>query len=256
MTTLHVQVFGQGKPLVAIHGIYGHGARFRALAAEYLPGFAVYALDLRSHGRSPWLPPWSLAQQVEDVHTTMDELGLEKADVLGFSYGGLVAVHLARRAPQRVRGLVLMDPAIGLQPAASHRGAANAMVPMTFADPQAARRWRADGWPATAAGQAQAQADMAEHLVEGEDGLWRWRCEQASVVVAYSEMARPAVLPPAGLPAFLLFGTKAGVVSPEYAAACRDAGVLVQGLESDHQLMLERPVETGTAVKDFLAGLD
>jgi lipase len=149
-----------------------------------------------------------------------------------------------------------MDPAIGLDPSASDRGAVNAMVPMSYADAQEARQWRLEGWPGTPEAAAQVEQDIEEHLVQGEDGRVRWRCQQASVVVAYSEMARPAVLPPAGHPCLLLFGTKAGVVRPEYAAACREAGVRVLELDSDHQLMLERPDETGTAIKDFLAGLE
>ncbi|GIH04126.1 putative hydrolase, alpha/beta fold LipV [Rhizocola hellebori] len=256
MTTLHAQIFGSGRPLVALHGIYAHGGRFRALAEEYLPGFAVHALDLRGHGHSPHLPPWSLAQQVQDVLTTMDELDLGRADVLGFSYGGLVAAHLANQAPQRVRGLILMDPAIGLDPAASERGATNAMVDKSFADADEARQWREQGWPSTAAAVAQARAEVDEHLVHSHDGRFRWRCQQAAVVVAYSEMARPAVLPPPGLPSLLLFGTNAGVVSGDYTQACRKAGVRVVAVESGHQLMLERPVETGTAIKDFLAELE
>ena len=256
MTTLHVQVFGQGRPLVAIHGIYGHGGRFKTLAEGFLPGHAVYGLDLRGHGRSSHLPPWGLQQQVDDVLATMDELSLARADVLGFSYGGLIATHLARQAPQRVRGLVLMDPAIGLDPSTSEAGAANAMVPMSYADAEQARQWRLTRWPDTAETAAQVEQDVAEHLVQGEDGRFRWRCEQASVVVAYSEMARPAVLAPPDVPAFLLLGTKSGVVKPEYAQACRRAGIGVLEVESDHQLMLERPHETGTAIAGFLSGLE
>jgi lipase len=193
---------------------------------------------------------------VQDVLTTMDELGLSRADVLGFSYGGLIATHLARQEPQRVRGLILMDPAIGLDPSASDTGAANAMVQLSYADPDEARQWRLNGWPGTAEAAAQVEQDLAEHLVQGEDGRFRWRCQQAAVVVAYSEMARPAVLAPPGIPAFVLWAAKAGVVKPEYAQACREAGIGVLEVESDHQLMLERPHETGTAIAQFLSGLE
>ncbi|MCA1654983.1 MAG: alpha/beta hydrolase [Pseudonocardiaceae bacterium] len=61
--------------MVAIHGVYGHGGRWREVAATALADFRVYAPDPRGQGRSPRAPPWTLEQHVADV-ATVDELGL------------------------------------------------------------------------------------------------------------------------------------------------------------------------------------
>ncbi len=254
MTTLHVQTFGEGRPLVALHGVTSHGGRFRRLAAEHLPGFAVHAFDLLGHGHSPWQPPWGLDWQVQSVLATMDELGLEQTDLLGFSYGGLVALHLASQAPHRVRGLVLMDPAIGLPAAMAQQGAISALTGLSFPGLPEATQWRAAAWPA--ATEQDVQREIDEHLTEGDDGSYRWRYQPAAVVVAYSEMARPALLPPAGMPTLLLRAAQEQIVQPDFAKALRDAGAEQVDLDSRHHVMLERPVETGTAVYRFLAGLE
>ncbi|HCT77364.1 MAG TPA: hypothetical protein DGG94_20580 [Micromonosporaceae bacterium] len=256
MTTLHVQVFGSGsRPVVALHGVQGHGARFRQLAADYLSDFSVYGLDLRGHGHSSWLPPWTLDQQAEDVLATMDELGLEHADVIGFSFGGLVAVRLARLAPQRVRRLVLLDPAIGLPPHGADQAAQNAMAPPSFADIATAKIVRASSW--LTASPERVDEEIAENLMlDPDDGRYRWRFHPPAIVTAYSEMARPAVLPPARIPALMVVAGRANVVQPDYAEACRRAGVRVVELDCGHQLMLEKPDETGALVRDFLSADD
>ena len=59
-------------------------------------------------------PPWTLEQHAADVLATMDDLGIERAAVMGQSMGAVVAVYLSRQAPQRVDRLILLDPAMGV----------------------------------------------------------------------------------------------------------------------------------------------
>jgi pimeloyl-ACP methyl ester carboxylesterase len=115
VTTLHVSELGtpDGHPVLALHGVTGHGERWRALA-DALPGIRLLAVDLRGHGYSTWLPPWRLEQHVADALAVLDERGLDRVDVFGHSFGGAIAVRLGRAAPERVHRLVLLDPAHGL----------------------------------------------------------------------------------------------------------------------------------------------
>ena len=83
--------------MLALHGVTGHGGRFRRLAERGLPERRWLAPDLRGHGRSTWDPPWNAEQHVADLLETMDAEGVERCDVLGHSFGGLLATHLAAR---------------------------------------------------------------------------------------------------------------------------------------------------------------
>jgi lipase len=100
-----------GAPLLALHGVTGHGIRFQRLAEEGLPERRVIAPDLRGHGRSTWEPPWNAERLVTDLVELLDAEGLERTDVMGHSYGGLLATLLIARAPDRVGRAVLLDPA-------------------------------------------------------------------------------------------------------------------------------------------------
>jgi lipase len=76
---LHVHHLGpdDGRPLVALHGLTGHGRGWRAFAGEQLPGFRVHAPDLRGNGLSPTVPPWTLEQHAADVLAVLDRAGLD-----------------------------------------------------------------------------------------------------------------------------------------------------------------------------------
>ena len=255
--TLHLQAFGAagGQPLVALHGAGAHGRRWRALAERHLPGMRTYAPDLRGHGRSPWQPPWSLEQHAVDVLATMDAAGLGRVPVVGHSLGAVVALHLARAAPQRVAGLVLLDPGLAVPGAVAERRAVEALHAPSFADPAEAAAQQARAWP----GDEVAVADeVADHLERGADGRWRWRYSAPMLVTSFSEVARPAVLPPAGMPTLLVVGRRSRAVPTGYAEACRDAvgaGFRLAELDCGHLLYREAPAGTGRLVTGFVAGL-
>jgi len=109
-TPLFVSRFGAGRPLLCLHGIEAHGLRFIGLA-QRLPGVTVVAPDLRGHGRSPKVGPWTMAQQLADLRPLLESLG-PRTVLLGHSYGGRIAWELARAAPDRLAGLILVDPAM------------------------------------------------------------------------------------------------------------------------------------------------
>jgi pimeloyl-ACP methyl ester carboxylesterase len=100
---------GTGAPLVLLHG----GAMtldlsFGALMPRLTPHRRLVPIELQGHGRTADVDrEITLATQAGDVVGVLDHLGLERADVLGFSWGGLVALETAVRHPDHVDRLVL-----------------------------------------------------------------------------------------------------------------------------------------------------
>lgn len=106
---LHHVRRGSGEPLLMIQGMSGHslhwGEPFLGALAE---SFSTTAIDHRNTGESPRTDgPFTLAELAEDAVGVLDELGIERAHVLGISMGGMVAQELVLRHPQRVQTLVL-----------------------------------------------------------------------------------------------------------------------------------------------------
>jgi 2-succinyl-6-hydroxy-2,4-cyclohexadiene-1-carboxylate synthase len=120
----HVEVDGSGPPLLLLHGFTGSVRSWD----EVRPGLArvarIVAVDLIGHGRSakPADPRrYSFEWSVRDLTALLDALDLGAAHVLGYSMGGRLALWLATRRPQRVRGLILESASPGIEDEAERR---------------------------------------------------------------------------------------------------------------------------------------
>jgi lipase len=190
---LNVHRFGpdDGPAILCLHGVTGHGQRFRRLATECLAGRRVLAPDLRGHGRSTWQPPWTAEQHVVDLVDLLEAEELETVDIVGHSFGGLVATHLASAIGEHVGRVVLLDPAIELEPEHALEEAEGARTPTSWAsleEMKAARREQR-----TPAGYAGSDQDVDDHAERGEDGRYRFRYLPSAAVTSWSEMAGPVV---------------------------------------------------------------
>ncbi len=110
---VHYQQAGEGPDLVLIHGITGDlSIWFLCRAMQTLAGRRrVTAYDLRGHGYSDAPPTgYTSADLAGDLFGLMDALGVDRADLVGHSFGGVVAAHAYDLQPGRVGRLVLSDP--------------------------------------------------------------------------------------------------------------------------------------------------
>jgi lipase len=249
---LFVHEFGpaDGRPLLALHGLSGHGARWRRFAEAQLPGYRVIAPDLRGHGQSTWNPPWTFEQYADDVIGVLDSLGLDHVPVMGHSFGGAISLYLP---PHRVSKLILVDPAIALDPADMLETAEEAREEDVYASLDEARADQVGRWPF--ATDEQLADELAAGFVQAEDGRWRRRYSTAMGVTAWSEMARPLVTPPPSTPTLLVPALDADYVSPQHIEAFRAVlgdNLTVREMDCGHVIYLERPAEFGKLVTAFL----
>jgi pimeloyl-ACP methyl ester carboxylesterase len=107
---LAYQVFGGGDPLVLLHGGFGSVEMFGPNVGALAAGRQVIGVDLQSHGRSP-APDRAMRFETmaDDVAALIGQLGLGRADVMGFSLGGGVALRTGIQHPEVVRRLVLVS---------------------------------------------------------------------------------------------------------------------------------------------------
>lgn len=195
---LHVHRYGPAGPprILALHGLTGHGQRWRHLA-DRLPGIAVAAPDLIGHGRSSWAAPWTIDANVSAMAALLDAEDATQVLVVGHSFGGGLAMHLAAMCPGRVTALLLLDPAVGLDGAWMGDIAEAMMSSPDYPDPGEARREKAFGsWADVDV--ALLDAEIDEHLIRLPNGRYRWRVSVPAAMSYWSELARDVVLPPAG----------------------------------------------------------
>ena len=112
---LHYTRQGGGPPLLLLHGNGEDGSYFVHQMDAFSLHYTVYAIDTRGHGQSPrGTAPFTLDQFAEDLLCFMDHQGILRADILGFSDGGNIALTFALAHPERVDRLILnganLDP--------------------------------------------------------------------------------------------------------------------------------------------------
>jgi 3-oxoadipate enol-lactonase len=107
---LHREIRGQGPPVVLVHAGGTDGRMWGPLAERLEDRFTLVIPDTRGHGRTP-LPPEPYAD-ADDLAAVLDELGIERAAVVGASYGGRIALELVTAAPERVSALALLASAL------------------------------------------------------------------------------------------------------------------------------------------------
>lgn len=106
--TLHYIENGTGAPLILLHGNGEDGSYFAEQLEHFSAARRVIAPDTRGHGRSPrGTAPFTIRQFAEDLRDFMDALSIGKADILGFSDGGNIALQFALLYPEKVDRLIL-----------------------------------------------------------------------------------------------------------------------------------------------------
>ncbi len=118
---LEYEEHGQGEPVLLLHGAFISDAlSLVAREAALAERNRVIWYRRRGYGGSdPVSAPFSIAEQAGDAQALLAHLGVDRAHVVGHSGGGVIATELALQAPQLVRSLVVLEPAIMPPPIAA-----------------------------------------------------------------------------------------------------------------------------------------
>ncbi|MDX1532113.1 MAG: alpha/beta fold hydrolase [Rhodothermales bacterium] len=243
-----------GPTLVLLHG-FGASKDHWVRMAQHLPdSLALLALDLPGHGASAFDPAatYDVPRLVAGVEAALEPLGVGAYARAGNSLGGLVATRLALRQPDRVRALVLLDPAGVVPPEPSPfrerlATGANPLIPTTRAEYDTLLALAFNDppdlpWPAERVIAREAIGRAPRHR-----RIWQDVNSPPDVVTA----DLPALAPPT----LLVFGADDRIIDPSsarvWAAHVPDL-TAVTVPDTGHAPMLERPAYTARLVADFL----
>ena len=254
---LHVHRYGPSGPvrMLAIHGLTGHGQRWQKLAGS-LPEITVAAPDLLGHGRSSWAAPWSIDANISALAALLDDEAEAPVLVIGHSFGGALAMHLAAVRPDQVAGLLLLDPAVGLDGAWMGEIADAMFSSPDYPDAAEARIEKATGsW--SDVDPDLLDAELYEHLVELPNGRYGWRVSLPAMMSYWSELARDIVLPPAGTRTTLVRALR---TSPPYVSDQLIAGLQERlgsefrllDFDCNHMVPYARPTEVAALARELI----
>lgn len=113
-TRLHVVRTGQGEPLLVVPATISYLDDWIDLVRFAGQRYETFFFELPGHGRStPFPEPYRSDLVAESVEALLDTLGIPQVTLLGFSFGGILALKTLERLPDRIKTVVLLAPCIG-----------------------------------------------------------------------------------------------------------------------------------------------
>jgi pimeloyl-ACP methyl ester carboxylesterase len=268
------EVGDAGPRVVFVHGLFGQGRNWTTIAKGLADRHRVTLLDLPNHGHSPWTDTVDYLDMAAMVAAELERLD-EPVTLVGHSMGGKVAMQLALRRPELVRGLVVVDIAPVDYPVSGGRtddpdeeaspfGAyIAAMKAMDLTALQ--RRDEADAALEDAVPSRMVRSFLLQSLVRdgmGADGTWRWRLN-LDLLERDLERLRGFPDPPEGArydgPVLWIAGANSHYVLPEDRPAMDaffPATRLVRIKNAGHWVHSEQPEVFLETVRRFLTGVE
>lgn len=244
---------GSRPGLMIVHGLFGSGRNWGAIARRLADARQVVTVDLRNHAGSPWAASHTYPDLAADLAAVIAAEGAPM-DVLGHSMGGKAAMRLALERPELVNRLIVAD----IAPVAYGHSQAHLIAAMRGLDLTGLRERRAaDARLAQAVPDPGVRALLLQSLDLRADPP-RWRLNLDAL-----ETAMPAILgwpdaaglPPFGGPVLFLAGALSDYIRPEHRAAIRalfPQAQLATIPGAGHWLHADRPREFEAAVRAFL----
>ncbi|WP_013320913.1 alpha/beta fold hydrolase [Gloeothece verrucosa] len=108
---LNTEIKGLGYPILCLHGHPGSGRSLSVFTNHLSQHYQTIAPDLRGYGKSRSKGDFQMEDHLTDLESLLDRLKVERCLLLGWSLGGILALELALRNPQRYDGLILIAAA-------------------------------------------------------------------------------------------------------------------------------------------------
>jgi len=105
--TIHYKVWGKGEPVVLLHGAMEYWKEWKNQIPYLAKKYKVIVVDTRGHGESTFTDvPFTYDLFAEDIVAVMNHAHLDSANIVGYGDGGIIAMEIAMKYPQRVRKIV------------------------------------------------------------------------------------------------------------------------------------------------------
>jgi len=106
---LNYKSFGEGYPIIILHGLFGTLDNWQTIAKKLANNYSVYIVDQRNHGRSPHDDRFDYETMADDLQAFMESQWIYEAHIIGHSMGGKTAMQFALNYPDLVNQLVVVD---------------------------------------------------------------------------------------------------------------------------------------------------
>jgi pimeloyl-ACP methyl ester carboxylesterase len=265
----HYVEAGAGPPAILIPGLFGTYRGFTRMLPLLAPHFRLYALDNFGTGNSD-LPgddfTYTVDEQADLIVKLMDQLELKRSIFIGVSYGGMIALNLAARYPERVQAVVCIEGAVIMPKPSPYLfmeegldtpilgDAIIGLIRSGLLDRTIAEDVMGYSWPHLDDGDRAEVTEIVSHYTNAATRpTWLGLARALRLTRDFTEEAKHI-----RAPVLYLYGEKtsfARMINTNigYFQEHLPHVDLVSFSDGIHDLELQKPVETATAILEFLA---
>lgn len=262
---LNYKKFGEGEPLIILHGLFGSLDNWQTIArnmvavaqTEFGYAMSIYIVDQRNHGRSPHSYEFNYNLLADDLIQFIEQHQLEKLNVLGHSMGGKAAMQFAQLHPEKIKKLVVVD----ITPAAYDDRHSDVFEAIAYAiNPQTETRKEIEQRLREKLHDDEPTIQFLLKNVERTDTGFKWKFNAQSLKDKYHLISDEVALQqPVLCPTLFVKGERSLYINSNNYSSIANMfpnHTLAEIKNSGHWVHAEKPVEFTETTVRFLAGKD
>jgi pimeloyl-ACP methyl ester carboxylesterase len=250
---LYYREFGQGKPVIILHGLFGFSDNWQTIAKGLADNHLVVTPDLRNHGRSPHVSGHTYPEMAEDMKTFMEARWMFSAALIGHSMGGKVAMQLALSYPDFVERLVVVDMAPG-RAEDNHSSIFDALRSMDLS--KIKTRQEAESYLSARVSDTGTRQFLLKNITREDDGTYTWKMNLPVLWKHFDDILAPVEgKDPFDKPVLFVRGSRSGYIKDgdfPFIKTLFPQAELVTVEGAGHWVHADKPVELLRILKDFL----
>lgn len=253
---LNHKIYGQGDPLIILHGLFGSLDNWATIGRKMGEEFMVYLVDQRDHGKSPHTDAFNYDILSEDLLHFMESSWIHQGIIAGHSMGGKTAMRFALEYGDMVKKLIVLDMA-PRQYTNRHQKVFEAMEAVDFSTLEA----RADAKPILMEkldGDLATTAFLLKNIKREKEGGFSWKMNTALLKKEYENIVAPM---PSDKqydgPTLFVKGGNSQYITDEDQDLIREMFPQSETItleDTGHWLHAEKPLELMDIMKDFILG--
>lgn len=249
---LHYREFGQGSPVIILHGLMGFSDNWQTIAKGLANRHTVITPDLRNHGRSPHAREHNYPLMANDVRALMESLWVFSSAVIGHSMGGKVAMQLALEHPDLVERLVVVDIEPG-KAEDNHSGVFDALMSMDLS--KMASRQDAEAYLSDRIPDHGTRQFLLKNITREENGSFSWKMNLNALWKNYPNILAAVSGEPYRKPALFVRGGRSDYVKDAeipHIKALFPLAEVVTIPDAGHWVHADKPAELMQVLEGFL----
>ena len=249
---LFFREYGEGAPLIILHGLLGSSDNWLTQAKLLSPHYKIYTVDQRNHGQSPHDDAFDYQSMVTDLLEFLDDNHLKDPVLIGHSMGGKTVMNFALQHPDRVSKLVVVD----IAPRAynlEHYALVNAMAELPLS--QLKSRNDADALLAAKVEESDVRLFLLKNLQRSAEGGFSWKVNLSVIREKLSNVGVDLLTRNTfDKPTLFIRGARSRYIKDTDwdGIQSRFPSASLETLETGHWVQAEKPQEFVTLLKHWL----